>query len=241
MPRTQSISKLHCQGLSKSLCCWKFSFQSLKASSTSGHLKPWHKYSFKLLLAFSFLAMSCGMLSLRKWLHVASILPLKRPPDWMRHTEWGSSSAISAARAIFLHCTCGEENGTTISQDGLICCQCNVNFKQWSLIWSSHLALGVYSQLGAPQIVPCSLKAKLNSVLIWMGCCIVRCDLFKRCELIQMSCTLDLAMRAWNAFNFWIYFLIAVKCSQLVQTEQQWQTKQKLQWKSWRCRWMLPD
>lgn len=42
------------------------------------------------------------MLSLWIWLHVASILPLKRPPDWMKHSEWGSfSSAISAASAIF--------------------------------------------------------------------------------------------------------------------------------------------
>lgn len=40
--------------LQKDLCCRMFSFQSLKASSTLGHPEPRHKYSFKLLPAFSF-------------------------------------------------------------------------------------------------------------------------------------------------------------------------------------------
>ena len=93
------MTKLHCQGLKKALCCWKFSFHSLKASSTLGHLKPWHKYSFKLLLAFSF------------WQCHGECVPsendymLPALCHWKGHqTEWGILN--KAAFLLRFHCKC---------------------------------------------------------------------------------------------------------------------------------------
>lgn len=57
-----------------------------------------------------------GMFSLRKWLHVPSMLPLKRPPDWTRHFELSTIYFTSSTASEFS----AHGKSRTMSQDELV-------------------------------------------------------------------------------------------------------------------------